>query len=104
MNKINNHLSYKMEGAKSTNVKSTGNYNNDDYYKNVKLVGFVKTDSETLSSGYKNEAFQWSSSDNLSTSYATPYRRENNILPSKCIIITNFFVVESGVVMWYRPV
>lgn len=59
--------------------KSTNNYN-DDYYKNVKLVGFVKTDSETLS-GYKNDAFQWSSSDNLSNSPV--YHIENDIVPSK---------------------
>lgn len=63
-----------MEGDKSTN-------NSDDYYKNVKLVGFVKTDSETLS-GYKNNAFQWSSSDTLS-SYPPTYNRENDLVPSK---------------------
>jgi len=69
-----------MEGDKSTD-------NGDEYYKNVKLVGFVKTDSETLP-GYKNDAFQWSSADNLS-SYPSPYHRENDILaPSEynCII------------------
>ncbi|VVC31758.1 Hypothetical protein CINCED_3A016532 [Cinara cedri] len=83
MNKINNHLSYKMESAQSTNVKSTDNRNNDDYYKNVKLVGFAKTDSETLSSsGYKNDGFQWNSSDNLSTNYPAAYRRENNVVPN----------------------
>uniref|UniRef100_A0A2S2R092 Sodium-independent sulfate anion transporter n=1 Tax=Sipha flava TaxID=143950 RepID=A0A2S2R092_9HEMI len=80
MNKINNHLSYKMEGDRSTS-------NSDDYYKNVKLVGFVKTDSETLS-GYKNDAFQWGSSDSLS-SYPPPvYHRENlenNIVPNKVL-------------------
>lgn len=62
-----------MEGDKSTE-------NGDDYYKNVKLVGFVKTDSETLS-GYKNDAFQWSSADNLS-SYPSSYPREHDILAS----------------------
>lgn len=75
---MNNHLSYKMEGDKSTN-----NYN-DDYYKNVKLVGFVKTDSETLS-GYKNDAFQWSSSDNLS-SCPPVYHIENDIVPSEYLL------------------
>lgn len=75
-----------MEGGKSTNEKSTGNYNTDGYYKNVKLVGFAKTDSEALSSGYKNDAFQWSSSDNLSTVYPTAYRTENNTVPSECTI------------------
>jgi hypothetical protein len=60
-----------MEGDKSTD-------NSDDYYKNVKLVGFVKTDSETLS-GYKNDGFQWSSADNLS-SYPSSYHRENDII------------------------
>lgn len=71
---MNNHLSYKMEGDKSTNY-------NDDYYKNVKLVGFVKTDSETLA-GYKNDAFQWSSSDNL-PGYSPAYHPENDIVPSE---------------------
>lgn len=66
-----------MEGDKSTNY-------NDDYYKNVQLVGFVKTDSETLS-GYKNDAFQWSSSETLScnSNYPTVYHEENHIVPSK---------------------
>lgn len=63
-----------MEGDKSTNY-------NDEYYKNVKLVGFVKTDCETLP-GYKNDAFQWSSSDNLSN-YPPVYHNENNLVPSK---------------------
>lgn len=76
MNKINNTLSYKMEGDKST-------INNDDYYKNVQLVGFVKTDSETQS-GFKNDAFQWSSSDNVSSSPSV-FNRENDIVPSKYI-------------------
>lgn len=82
MNKINNHLSYKMEGDRSTS-------NSDDYYKNVKLVGFVKTDSETLS-GYKNNAFQWGSSDSLSSYPPPDYHRENlenNIVPSEYIIL-----------------
>lgn len=74
LNIMNNHLSYKMEGDKSTNY-------NDEYYKNVKLVGFVKTDCETLP-GYKNDAFQWSSSDNLSN-YPPVYHNENNLVPSK---------------------
>lgn len=65
-----------MEGDKSTNNSKY----NDDYYKNVKLVGFAKTDSET--SGYKNDAFQWSSSDNLS-SCPSIYHIENDIIPSK---------------------
>lgn len=62
-----------MEGDKSTD-------NGDDYYKNVKLVGFVKTDSETLP-GYKNDAFQWSSEDNL-PSYPSSYNRVNDISAS----------------------
>ncbi|XP_022178519.1 sodium-independent sulfate anion transporter-like [Myzus persicae] len=77
MNKINNHLSYKMEGDKSTD-------NGDDYYKNVKLVGFVKTDSETLP-GYKNDAFQWSSEDNL-PSYPSSYNRVNDISASSKVL------------------
>lgn len=63
-----------MEGDKSTN-------NGDDYYKNVKLVGFNKTDSETMS-GFKNDGFQWGSLDNLPS--CTPaYHREADTVPSK---------------------
>jgi len=74
-----------MEGDKTTNYS-------DDYYKNVKLVGFVKTDSETLS-GYKNNAFQWSSSENLS-SYPSTYRSENDIVPSKYYVKYNFDIIH----------
>lgn len=68
-----------MEGDKSTDY-------NDDYFKNVKLVGFAKTDSETLP-GYTNGAFQWSSSDNLPNYPSAVYRRENDTVPSECIYL-----------------
>lgn len=67
-----------MEGDKTT----AGNRYSDDYYKNVQLVGFAKTDSET-SPGYTNGAFQWSSSDNLS-GYPSDCRGQNDTaLPSE---------------------
>ncbi|XP_050432630.1 sodium-independent sulfate anion transporter-like [Adelges cooleyi] len=71
---MNNHLSYKMEGDKSTNYS-------DEFYKNVKLIGFVKTDSETIP-GYKNEGFQWGSSDDLS-GYPPAYTTQSDMVPKK---------------------
>ncbi|XP_050537914.1 sodium-independent sulfate anion transporter-like [Daktulosphaira vitifoliae] len=71
---MSNHLSYKMEGGKSNN-------HNDEFYKNVKLIGFVKTDSETVP-GYKNEGFQWNSSDDLSR-YPPSYSSQNSFVPRK---------------------
>lgn len=71
-----------MEGEKSTNYS-------DDYYKNVKLVGFVKTDSE-MQPGYKNEAFQWNSSDDLSRRYPEVYPGENDVVPSEYHCSLNF--------------
>lgn len=84
---MNNHLSYKMEGDKSTDY-------NDDYYKNVKLVGFVKTDTETLP-GYKNDGFQWSSSDDLSN-FPPTYHNENNRVPSKYFVFLFFFFTRNA--------